>query len=287
MATTPDKVQEFKQSIQLAVSPKLAHEFSALAQGSAFNEHDFERIILNAPGEAARAQENEILASNGSIESQIARSGQFSDHQRRLLEERRTGKSANGMDVAFLQLLSDIEAMDRRLAELRGEIDQYEAKFEAQYGPEWRETFAEAYLSDEEMAAFEGLTGKERDQAIIEALKAKMLDENGDIKPEYAGLEVAEYLQTLDEEKVLSAERTNADDLLLEFESGEISKTPQADGMMDATTSKLGAQFNSNASVSISADEKSKLQEVREAQDAELVPEGQSSIDTIMDFGKI
>ncbi|MEM7263180.1 MAG: hypothetical protein AAF488_14410, partial [Planctomycetota bacterium] len=67
---------------------------------------DIENAIQDAPGIAARAKENEQLMSDGSVEGLTARTGQFSEHQKKLLERLKAQGRANVDDLVHAVLIT-------------------------------------------------------------------------------------------------------------------------------------------------------------------------------------
>lgn len=102
-------------------------------------------------------------------------------------QEEKQKRDKRAVDDQFMfMLLSDmrkrLDEIERSMAELREELSE-------KYGEDVTDGLAETFLTDEEYA------GLETDDEKFRALADKMLDENGDIKEQYAHLKEARYIK--------------------------------------------------------------------------------------------
>lgn len=291
--TPKEKHIEFARASLELVKPSLASTFAQMAATANMTAQELETAIADRPAERARTQENEQLmsGSDGSIAGVTPRGDQWMRYNKAIRDRQAGGgKKEGSIDIAFLQLLSDIERLNDELDGLRKDIAAYEAKFEAEYGADWRDDLASMYLSEEELAKLEGLEGREREQAIIEALSAKMLNPDGTIKDEYKGNEVAEYLVKLEEADQLVVKRDQCEERLERYLNGEINDLEQKDGMVAAVTAKLKetgltSEFVEKASGREPEPELEKAKVAYEAQDVEMETDVNSASNAWNDFG--
>lgn len=219
------------------MAPSLASSFSAFANVSAPDE----KSALDQPGQAARVKENDELMSNGSIEGVTERSGQW-DRYNRTLRERmgENGKKSGRMDIAFLELLNEIDRLNVEIKALDDRIIEIEAGLIAEFGEDYLEDMALMYLDEDQISGFEGMTAQEREDAIIEALKTKMLDENGEIKPEYMGLEIAELVKAqADRDSMIEQHNDRGAELVGMARTGEIEGMQNDDSTIDALAREI------------------------------------------------
>ncbi len=129
-------------------------------------------------GEAGNAR---MLASIGDAHDGYLKSGfslAQSFAQARDASKEKARKSTG--DITFLTLL------ENQLAWLNDRIAEAEKSFEERYGEDWREQMAERILEPDEIPQRrEGESMEDYRQRLEETLIEKMLDDTGEIKPEY------------------------------------------------------------------------------------------------------
>lgn len=205
MTTQENKIQEIRQGGLSLTSPSPTAMLHEMAHGADVDAAEIDRAVQEMPGKLAQLVENDLLMSGeGSIAGVILRSDQWNQYN----DEIRARTQANGKtdagDILLMHLLDEIQRLNQELADLRRDMAKMEAAFEAEFGTEWHEAFADMYLSDAEKDAFEGLEGAERDEAILQALKDKMLNGDGSIKDEYKDTKIAKYVQMHEREQQVS-----------------------------------------------------------------------------------
>ena len=250
--------------------------FGVHASGASLDTPEIERMILDAPGEAARSAENEALISSGSIEGVALRGKALSKYhdEIRSRAERKGGKTAE--TILLLDLLNDIERLNREIAEIADIIEATREELIAEYGEDFLEDMAQKFLINGELDELEGFSPEDRDAAIIEALSEKMLDDEGNIKPEYEGLTIAVHVEALGTygEKVVQRDADIDQVRALEASNGT-DKPAQTDTMMSAVLTvmdegtSLKRNFAQQASGVNSAHEM--LEIAMDAQDSEKI----------------
>lgn len=135
-----------------------------------FRENLFDIVGGNA------ANERLLGLNSGSVESiqktGIALARTFDEA--RQLEAERSRKSAS--EIAFLSMLD----------QLNGQIANAESGFAGRYGEDWREQFAQRILEPDEIPQRrDGESMEDYRERLEQALIDKMLDDAGNINPEY------------------------------------------------------------------------------------------------------
>lgn len=100
---------------------------------------------------------------------------------------RRNGEGRTSQTYDTVLHLALLDSLNRQIDFLSDRIAQSESGFEARYGEDWREQFAERILDPDDIPQRrDGESMAEYRERLENALVAEMLDENGNIKPEYA-----------------------------------------------------------------------------------------------------
>lgn len=156
---------------------------SAIA-GEAISDAEVARLFHKHV--AFRENERFLGMQGGSVDGyQLRGAAAFEKFSNELARRNAKGRSSQTFDtVLHLALLSDLNT---QIDFLNGRIAQSEAGFAARYGADWREHMAQSILDPDEFPQQrEGESLQEYHQRLEDVLIAKMLDENGNIKPEYA-----------------------------------------------------------------------------------------------------
>lgn len=102
-------------------------------------------------------------------------------------QEEKQKRDQRATDDLFFYVLMD--QMRNRLADLERGMAEHFAELRKKYGENVADGMAQTFLSEEEYARLR------TDEEKLQALADKMLDENGNIKEQYAHLREAEYLK--------------------------------------------------------------------------------------------
>lgn len=132
-------------------------------------------------------RENELFLGmqSGSVDGYNLRGAAAFDRFNKDLERRSAdGKRARSFDdILHLALIDNLNA---QIAFLDSKIAEAEIGFEERYGEDWREQIAQRLLDPDDIPQREdGESMEEYRQRLEDALISDMLDENGEIKPEY------------------------------------------------------------------------------------------------------
>lgn len=290
MVAPRDKLEDFKYSSLSVVKPPLAAAFAPFATGIPTDLRDIEKAIQDAPGAAARAKENEELMSEGSIAGVIAKGSDWEGYNREIRERLKANGRAGGIDVAFLAMLDEIERLSIEIAALETQIETLRGELVAEYGEDFLEDMAQMYLSEDELAALEGMSEAERQASIEQALMDKMLDEDGNLKPEYAGTTIGQYVYAQRQYDLKMAERDAKLEPVEEYVASggtiELAQTDTTIGQVlekDNDPSSLSAKFEKPAA---GLSEEDELLEVAiEDQDPETVTSSAGADFSFSDFG--
>jgi len=208
---TPPSHEAFRAAAQVLPAEFLTGSFAQLAAG-AVTAVDVERLMLSLPALKENMATGEILISAGSIGDGVMKRGdQLASHKKELLE-RANGKGKDSMADLLAMLQDRIDDINLRLGEIREQIGQVEDRLKEQYGENWLEVMAETHLSEEDLQDLEGLSGDDREKAIREKLMDRILDENGNPKSGYDGLDIAEASKLWRQEQVQEQKLENLQD---------------------------------------------------------------------------
>ncbi len=130
---TSNKTLDAIKSEGLAISQReLVNVFGPKASGN-LSSAEIQKLYQDMPGALARNQERDEVF--GTHEGLIARSGQFSEHQRKLLERlKEQGKAGGGIDVAFLLMIDDIKSTQQKIKENTDRLEKLDRYEEALTG---------------------------------------------------------------------------------------------------------------------------------------------------------
>jgi hypothetical protein len=256
MATPRDKLEDFKHSGLSVVKPPLGMSFTPFATGIPTDAREIEKAIQDAPGIVARAKENEELMSHGSIAGVIAKGMNWERYNREIRERLKASGKSDSIDIAFLALLDEIERLSIEIAKLEEQIESLRAELVAEYGEDFLEDMAQMYLSEDELAAINALPPEEHEEAMLKALQDKMLDADGNLKPEYADTAIGQYVHAM------RLRQNHIDDLDSKVDladkylasNGEID-LEQSDAMIGALVQKLDDNSSLSAEFGRSVDD--------------------------------
>ena len=150
--------------------------------GGSFGESETDELAVNAVHKLALFKENaELLGlQGGSVESVQRRGKALAKHSDEVRKRESEKAKSSGDDIVFLDLL------DNQIRWLDGQIGDREREFAAEFGEEWREVLALKILDEDAIPERrEGESMAEYRERLEQALIDEMLDENGNIKPEY------------------------------------------------------------------------------------------------------
>lgn len=156
---------------------------SAIA-GEAISDTEVARLFHKHV--AFKENERFLGMQSGSVEGyQLRGAAAFEKFTREEARRNAEGRGSKSFDtVLHLALLDNL---NMQIDFLSDRVDQSEAGFEARYGEDWREQFAERILDPDDIPQRrDGESMADYREQLEEALIAEMLDENGEIKPEYA-----------------------------------------------------------------------------------------------------
>lgn len=231
MEPPKNKTEDFKDNGLTVVSRKLSDLFGELAQGTDLNAQDIERIVLNAPGEAARAKQNDEMMSAGSIAGMTPLSGQFSEHQRKLLERlKNQGRSDNAFNILLLDALQNNTLpsfiADQVFDDMSDDdVTALVADIEEQTGRPF-EAYAKDILGDDLPERIAGESEADYQRRVLKDLTAEMLNPDGSVKPEYADDPIVQFLEQQD---VVHEIRQKAQSIQAEVEVTGVTEKVVAD----------------------------------------------------------
>lgn len=166
--------------------PDMGNVFNAMSGGSR------EQALFMITQEEAKAE----MSGGSSINiAQAGASG--ADTMRKDREKRRDADTRLQMQLALLN------ALDNRIAELDSEMDALDAQMRAKYGDDYLDKFYATHVGE----PLEGMSEEEK----LDGLAEVMLDENGDVRAEFAGNDMAEYLEKRDDRMDAVAAREEYD----------------------------------------------------------------------------
>jgi len=193
-------LREFQQNIQDMTAMQNAAPISALR--SAFGSSHLPEEQVSFIHKLARINDNlELLGQNsGSIDSRIERGAKL---VRSISEASEAVKAKAKRTFDTVMLLT---MLDDHLAKLQRRIGEIEGYFEAKYGDAWAEKLAMEMLDPDEMPQKrDGESQTEYLDRVKEVWIAKVTDENGDIKPEYANHPDREKIEELAKTRIEEA----------------------------------------------------------------------------------
>jgi|GEM_PF-4264631 len=240
MVTERDKLEDFKYSSLSVVKPPLAATFSPYATGIPTDPKDVEKLIQDAPGIVARAKENEQLMSDGSVEGLTARTGQFSEHQRKLLQRLKSqGRANDGFNILLLDALQN-NTLPSFIADQvfdgmsDDDVTALVADIEDKTGRPF-EAYARDILGEDLPDRNPGESEADYQRRVLKALTEEMLNPDGTVKAEYADDPLAQYLA---EQAVVQEVTVKAKSIQAEVEvTGVTAK-------LEDETKELSAAFN-------------------------------------------
>lgn len=157
---------------------QLSETFKGMA-GDGFDREAVEAAIRMRLAEQTR---HELSVSGdarsaGQIETSSGLGAQYVEESKRKEEENK--RTIERAELIMLQA--------QQAAAYYGEIaDNFESQFEAEYGPQWREHMALQVLDEDEMPLrHDGESMADYEARVEQALMDRLLDEDGNIKPEY------------------------------------------------------------------------------------------------------
>jgi hypothetical protein len=190
---------------RMAIPKSLTDTFYSKANEGLLPSDDIQRLGADDVSRRIRTSENEELLSHDSMAGLTLRGDKWARYNDDVRTRAQEGsKKDGGIDILLMHLLDEIQRLNNELETLRRDMAVMEAGFEAEFGSEWHDAMADMYLTDAEKEAFEGLTGDARDEAILQAMKDKMLNADGSIKDEYKDTPIAVYVQMHAREKVVA-----------------------------------------------------------------------------------
>lgn len=194
----------------MAIPKSLTDTFYLKANEGLLPSDDTQRLGADDVSRRIRASENEELLSHDSMAGLTLRGDKWARYNDDVRTRAQEGsKKDGGIDILLMHLLDEIQRLNNELETLRRDMAVMEAGFEAEFGEDWHDDMANMYLTDAEKEAFEGLTGDARDEAILQAMKDKMLNADGSIKDEYKDTPIAVYVQMHEVEKQKSQHKAD------------------------------------------------------------------------------
>lgn len=183
MVTPRDKLEDFKHSGLSVVKPPLGMSFAPFATGIPADPTELEKLIQDAPGILSRAKENEQLMSDGSVEGLTARTGQFSEHQKKLLERLKSqGRANDGFNILLLDALENSNLPAFVAAQVFDgmsdeEIDACVAEIELETGKPFEE-YARDILGEDMPPREPGQSDAEYHRTVLKKLGEEMLEKD-------------------------------------------------------------------------------------------------------------
>lgn len=261
----------------MAIPKSLTETFHSNASEGQLTADDIQRLTAEASSQRIRADENDELLSHNSIAGRTLRGDQWARYNDELRTRTDVNGKKDGIDVLLMHLLDEIQRLNDELAGLRLDMAKMEAEFEAEFGSEWHDAMADMYLSDDEKDAFAHLSGDERDEAILQALKDKMLNPDGSIKDEYKDTPIAVYVHKHEQEKVRTAqvlkletsiEKNDPD--LARSELREVAEFDKKGVVSETFESKTGAGLSGQFEDAVKTDAGAALIEEYDAVDVDV-----------------
>lgn len=240
MAPPRDKLEDFKHSSLSVVKPPLGMSFAPFATGIPTDPAELEKLIQDAPGIVARAKENEQLMSEGSVEGLTARTGQFSEHQKKLLERLKSqGRANDGFNILLLDALQN-NTLPSFIADQvfdgmgDDDVTALVADIEDKTGRPF-EAYARDILGEDLPDRTPGESEADYQRRVLKALTEEMLNPDGTVKAKYADDPLAQYLA---EQEVVQEVTVKAKSIQVEVEvTGVTAK-------LEDETKELSAAFN-------------------------------------------
>ena len=261
MAKPENKIDEIKNA-GLGISQReLVNVFGPKASGN-LTAADIQKMHQDMPGALARKQaDDEVFGIHDGL---MARSGHFSEHQRKLIERLKgEGRADNGFNILLLDALQN-NALPTFIADQvfdgmsDDDITTLVADIEDKTGRPF-EAYAKDILGDDLPERNAGESDVDYQRRVLKELTEEMLNPDGSVKSEYADDPLAAYLA---EQEVVQEVRAKAQSIQAEVEiTGVTAK------LEEETEDLASTSFNAAATAADEIDNAELVKVATEGQD--------------------